>query len=162
MTPIERLPASKRLVVYVTNLIFNGMMGMFLTAVVVQFIIPTSFYFKYDSVYPYTVPVDIRQDSILMESNILVNRTSGNFLWNDVLRCNYDMDPEGYFQYVGQSDTSIETSKKFKEPYLTPWTYDGRMPARPALCQMNSTITREVLDFIPKDQFLQSEIFLVN
>lgn len=156
LTPYERFRR------YAVNFVFNGMLGMFIAAVFIYFVVPTSFFFEYDSVYPQIEPVDITDDGIKMESNIIGNYTNGDFEWNDVLRCNFDLDPQGYFEYVGQSDTSIKTSKKLEDPYLSPWTYTGRMPHQPALCQMNSTITRNVLNFIPKEQFVQSNKFMIE
>lgn len=165
MTSFEKvghLPPMTRVRQYIMNFIFNGFLGMFIAAVFVYFVVPTSFFFEYDSVYPQIEPVDISADGIRMESNIIGNYTNGDFEWNDVLRCNYNLDPEGYFEYVGQSDTSIKTSKKLDSPHLSPWTYTGRMPQEPALCQMHSTITRNVLGFIPKEQFVQSRNFLIE
>lgn len=159
---VGHLPPKERVRRYIVNFIFNGFLGMFVAAVFIYFVVPTAFFFEYDSVYPQIEPVDITDDGIKMESNIIGNYTNGDFEWNDVLRCNFDLDPQGYFEYVGQSDTSIKTSKRLNDPYLSPWTYTGRMPHEPALCQMNSTITRNVLNFIPKSQFVQSNKFLIE
>lgn len=156
------LPILTRLRIYAVNFVFNGFMGMFLFFMFIWLVLPTSFFFKYSSVEPIVAPISIQADHIDMVSNILANNTSGNFYWNDVLRCNYEMNPIGYFQYVGQWDTSIESSRVTSVPYLSPWTYSGVMPNKPAICQMNSTVTRYVYNFIPKQQFIKSEMFIIT
>lgn len=155
------LPLAERLRIYAVNFVFNGILGMFLMVVVVWFIVPTSLFFEYDSVYPEIIPVDIGKDHIDMISNIKSNNTTGNFHWNDVLRCNTEMRTD-FFDYIGQSDTFVETSKIQSEPYLAPWTYTGKMPKERSLCVMNSTITRYVFGYIPKRQFVESEPFIVQ
>lgn len=156
LSPLERV---KR---YVVNFVFNGMLGMFVMILFVWFILPTKVFFEYDTVSPVIQPVDITKDYIEMASNIKANHTNGNFHWNDVLRCNYEMDPDGFFQYIGQSDSFVETSKIRSESYVAPWSYTGKMPHSPALCTMNSTITRYVLGYIPKQQFVVSKPFVIE
>ena len=160
--PHRHLPVAERLRIYAVNFVFNGALGMFLMVMVVWLVVPTSLFFKYDTVEPVSVPVDISKDHIDMVSNIEFNKTTGNFHWNDVLRCNYEMRMDGPFQYIGQSDTFVETSKLQPQPYAAPWTYQGNMPTRPALCKVNRTVTRYVFGYIPKRQFVQSTPFIVR
>ena len=156
------LPTKERLRIYCVNFVFNGLLGMFLMTIFVWVIMPTSLFFEYNSVHPESEPVDIQEDHIKMISNIQANKTTGNFHWNDVLRCNYEMRTDGYFQYIGQSDTFVETSEVRSDPYLAPWIYDGNMPEKRALCEMHSTITRYVFGYVPKQQFVKSTPFIVR
>lgn len=156
------LPIHDRLRIYTVNFIFNGMLGMFLFVLFIWFVLPTSYFFKYDSVEPEIVPVDITKDHIAMVSNIRANNTNGNFHWNDVLRCNHRMNSDGPFRYVGQSDSSVQVSRVQRIPHLSPWHYTGNMPEERALCEMHSTVTRYVLGYIPKQQFIKSQQFIVE
>lgn len=150
--------AVKRIKEYVIDFTFSGLLGLVLLLAGNWLFVPTSFYFQYESV-DY---VGQQGDVLRFVSNINYNNTSGDFHWNDVLRCNYDMNPDGFFEYISQWDTSVKTSEIEKQPFQAPFAYRGKLPEKTALCRLDSTITRHVNIFIPKEQFVQTEPFVVK
>jgi len=146
----------------VADFIFNGILGLtlyFVLTFTFLWFSPTSWYFEYTSVEPFTVPAFIANDYIEMQSTLRVNQ-DGNLAWNDILRC---LNQEtGRFDFVGEHDTRSSTVLETDGIVLSKWKYRGEMPNKPSLCRMDSTITR-TLDFgIKKKQFIQSSVFEVK
>ena len=146
---------------YIIDFIFNGLFLtclFFLVKFTFLYFSPTSLFFEYSSVEPVTVPVNIGQDYIEMQSE-LINRQIGNMEWNDVLRCR---NHEGTFSYIGQWDTNAETVIVSDDFYYSTWTYRGEMPTNSGICRIDSTITRNLSFGIQKTQFIQSALFRIE
>ena len=146
---------------YLLDFVFNGAWMLAVYFLTIWLLVPTSWYFKYDSVV-LNKPVAFGDKEIHMVSIVDYNAHPGAFYWNDVLRCNYDFDPDGYFEFIGEWNTNSNTSIVRNYLYTAPWTYYGVMPNTPTLCTMNSTITKYVYDIIPKKQFVISEPFTIE
>lgn len=144
------------------DFIFNGFLGLgiyFAFLFVFTWFSPTTWYFEYSSVEPVSVPVSINNDFIEMESTLVVTQ-SGELEWNDVLRCLNRQT--GTFSYVGEYNTRAATVEITDGISVSRWEYRGEMPNEPALCRIDSTITRH-LDFgIKKKQFIQSSVFNIK
>lgn len=146
----------------VVDFVFNGALGLFvfyLLQYTFLLVTPTSWYFDYSSVEPYTVPAYISNEYIEMQSTLQIDR-DGEMEWNDVLRC---ISPStGYFNYVGEYNTRSAFALSTDGVVKSKWQYRGKMPQSPALCRMDSTITRHLQFGIKKQQFIQSSVFKIE
>jgi hypothetical protein len=148
-----------RVIYFILNILFSGALlyGLFLFTLYAAYsLTPTSFWFHYDSVEPYSVPVDITKDYILMQSNLTVSQTT-NLNLNDVLRCFNN----GHWSYYSQYDSNAETILIGKDK-VSVWKWRGTMPQTPALCRMDSTITTKLPMGIEKTQFIKSQEFMIE
>lgn len=146
----------------IADFIFNGFLGLgvyFSFVFVFTWFSPTNWYFEYSSVEPVSVPVAINGNHIEMESTLVVTQ-AGELEWNDVLRC---LDRQtGTFNYVGEYNTRSATVAETDGLTVSRWKYRGEMPLEPALCRIDSTITRQLQFGIQKQQFIQSSVFRVE
>jgi hypothetical protein len=146
----------------IADFIFNGLLGLglyFALLFTFTWFSPTSWYFEYSSVEPVSIPVAINGEYIDMESTLVVNQP-GELEWNDVLRCLNRQS--GRFDYVGEYNTRSATVAETDGLEVSRWRYRGEMPAYPALCRMESTITRHLQFGIVKEQFIQSSVFKIE
>lgn len=158
----SELTKSERTVHYLRDFIFNGMFFLalfFFAKFTVIYFTPTSWYFEYTSVEPFTVPAFISDEYIEMQSTLRVDR-EGNLEWNDVLRC--ITDNSGRFDYIGEYNTRSATVVETDGIEVSRWRYRGEMPDRATFCRMDSTVTRELQFGITKRQFIQSSVFRIE
>ena len=144
------------------DFIFNGTVGVclfFLFKFTFIYFTPTSWYFEYTSVEPFSVPALIADEYIEMQSTLLVER-DGALQWNDVLRC-FNQENNN-FNYVGEYNTRSATVLETDGVVLSRWRYRGEMPTEPSFCRIDSTITRKLQFGIEKKQFIQSSVFRVE
>lgn len=158
----SELVKSERIFHYIRDFVFNGVLFLalfFFAKFTVLYFTPTSWYFEYTSVEPFTVPAYISNDYIEMQSTLRVDR-AGSLEWNDVLRC--VTDNSGRFDYVGEYNTKSATVVETDGLELSVWRYRGELPDQPTYCRMYSTISRELQFGITKKQFIQSSVFKVE
>ena len=144
------------------DFVFNGLLGLgifFAFQYIFLYFSPTSWYFEYSSVEPFSIPVSVNSDYIEMQSTLRVE-IQGELEWNDVLRCiNSDTNR---FDYIGEYNTRSANVIETDGIVVSRWNYRGEMPTGVSYCRMDSTITRH-LDFgIKKQQFIQSSVFKVE
>lgn len=146
----------------VVDFIFNGAIGLtlfFLFKFTFLYFSPTSWYFEYTAVEPFTVPALIENEYIEMQSTLAIN-APGEMMWNDVLRCLND--DTGRFDYVGEYNTRSAIIEETDGLIVSRWKYRGEMPTSTAFCRMDSTITRHLEFGIKKKQFIRSSVFRVE
>lgn len=146
----------------IIDFVFNGALGLalfFLFKFSFLYFTPTSWYFEYSAVEPFSIPAQISNEYIEMQSTLVVDRP-GELQWNDVLRC-LDVSTN-YFNYVGEYNTRSATVETTNGTSVSRWKYRGEMPTRPAFCRIDSTITRELQFGIDKKQFIQSSVFKIE
>jgi hypothetical protein len=148
---------------YAINFLLNGFIFFTAYMIILYFFVPHTFYFDYESVELREGETPTFHDtSIKMISSINYNRSTDPIKWNDVLRCDYGT---GGYEYVGEWNTSWRTPKVEKEPFVSRWSYWGKMPEtsrNPDECIMDSTITKLVYGFIPKRQNVVSDPFPIS
>lgn len=117
--------------------------------------IPASWLFDYSSVSF----VEHHDDELLMTS-VLSIRIGGNMSWNDVLRCREVGGDR--FVYYSQMDTSSEHVLTSGNDTVVTWFYRAPLPQDIRECRIDSVITRELPFGVKKQQFLSSEVFILN
>lgn len=146
----------------ISDFIFNGILGLALFfgfQYVFLYFSPTSWYFEYTSVEPFSIPAYVNDEYIEMQSTLRVD-TAGELEWNDVLRC---LTKEtNRFDYVGEYNTRSATVSVTDGVVVSQWRYRGELPQEPTYCRMDSTITRHLEFGIKKQQFIQSSVFRVQ
>jgi hypothetical protein len=144
------------------DFVFNGAVGLvvfFIFKYAFLVFTPTTWYFEYTSVEPFSVPAFISDEYIEMQSTLQVDQ-AGELDWNDVLRCL--SSDSNRFDYVGEYNTRSATVAETDGVVVSRWRYRGEMPTEPAYCRIDSTITRHLPYGIEKQQFIQSSVFKVE
>ena len=83
-----------------------------------------------------------------------------DFVWNDILRCNFDNDVDS-FSYVSVMISSAQNAK-IADDKVSPWVYEGRKPQTPATCFIESNINADVGYGVHKKQKIQSNEFRIE
>ena len=83
-----------------------------------------------------------------------------NFAWNDILRCKYDNDNNG-FTNVGSMNT-FAVQPTIKNGKVSAWVWSGPKPQTPALCFMESNISASVGYGVKKTQKIISDDFRIE
>lgn len=83
-----------------------------------------------------------------------------DFHWNDILRCQYDNDGNG-FTNVGSMNSNAD-KPSIAEGKIAPWVYSGPKPQTPAECFLESNVSASVGYGVIKTQKVISDSFRIE
>ncbi len=149
----EHIPYISSIIVVVGALVF-------LFHVAYLLLTPPSYWFTYHAIKPAQDVFQIGEPLKFLSFADFHKKT--DVRWNDVLRCNFDMDQFGYLffsEYTSQAD-SWGPFKSATTP--RPWAYNERIPQAPTTCFVDSTITVKLPYGITKQQEIFSPEFRIE
>ena len=121
-------------------------------------VMPMSYWVEYQAIQAPVTPLELEEPPVFVSHAIGATEKAVNISWNDVLRCNFDDNGDG-FKYLSNYESSVTNYIAKEEVRATSWQYNSTVPHKPAICYLDSTITIKLPFGIEKHQRIITDEF---